>query len=226
MEPVMTNDKWFDTTDDAVLCRGGENGSMTVTQIMPLVKFVKDYETFLDVGCGSGTTIDALLALKKAICYKGVDFIGHRIEWLKEKYLPYTFGMGLKPDTTFEVEDARYLREKDKSWDTVWSRHVIDHVDSFEKTMDEHCRVAKKRVICILWYALTDADEHRITHVTYDGIVYKDEYLNQYSKSKIKTYLDDKCSNGWKVSEYLKEVSWQGDRKGKGEDTIIVLERV
>jgi len=223
MEDIDSKDRWFDTTEDNVLCRMGENGPITVTQFMPLIKFTYDYESFLDVGCGSGTTIDALNAIKRIIKYKGVDIIPHRIEWLKKTYPPYKFSPS---SFEFEIQHASQLKEEDKSWDTVWSRHVIDHVESFEKAMDEHCRVAKKRVICVLWYALTDAEEHRISHVTYDGVVYKDEYLNQYSKSKIKKYLDDKCSMGWKVSEYLKEVSWQGDRKGKGEDTIIVLERI
>jgi ubiquinone/menaquinone biosynthesis C-methylase UbiE len=216
MEDLDAKDRWFDTPEDDVLCRGGGNGPITVTQIMPLVKFTHDGESFLDVGCGSGTTIDALQAIKRQVQYKGLDIISHRVKWLQEHY----------PDRKFEIQHATELYEADKSWDTVWSRHVIDHVDSFEKGMDEHCRVAKKRVICVLWYALTDALEHRITHVTYDGIVYKDEYLNQYSKTKIKEYLDNKCKNGWKLSEYLTEVSWQGDRLGKGEDSIIVLERI
>jgi len=222
MENIEPKDRWFTTMEDAKCCRMGENGPITVTQLMPLVKFTKDYESFLDVGCGSGTTIDALNAIKRIIKYKGIDIILHRVDWLKEHYPPYKFYPSL---FEFEVQHACELKEKDKSWDTVWSRHLIDHVDSFEKAMDEHCRVAKKRVICILWYALTDAEEHKISHVTYDGVVYKDEYLNQYSKKKIQEYFDSK-SKEWKVSEYLKEVSWRGDRAGKGQDTIIVLERI
>ena len=168
--------RWFDTTEDDVLCRMGGNGPITVTQLMPLVKWTYDGESFLDVGCGSGTTIDALKAIKREVKYKGLDIIPHRVEWLKKTY----------PDREFEVQHACQLKEVDKSWDTVWSRHVVDHVDSFEKALDEHCRVARKRVINVLWYKLTDALEHRISPVKYDGIVYKDEYLNQYSKTLIK----------------------------------------
>lgn len=194
----------------------GENGPITTSQIMPLVKWTHDGESFLDVGCGSATTLDALRAIKRDVKYKGLDFIDSRVEWLKETY----------PGVEFENQDARQLKEADQSWDTVWSRHVVDHLDGFEGPMDEHCRVAKKRVICVLWYAMTEADEHSIKHITYDGLVYKDEYLNQYSRKKVEAYLEAKKQSGWKVSEYLREVSWQGDKAGKGGDTIIVLERL
>jgi ubiquinone/menaquinone biosynthesis C-methylase UbiE len=199
----------------------GGNGPITVTQLMPLIKFTKDYESFLDVGCGSGTTLDAINAIKRIVKYKGIDIIPHRVEWLKNKYPYYQFN----PTTVeFAVQHAGKLEEEDKSWDTVWSRHVIDHLQDFEKSMDEHCRVAKKRVICVLWYKMTDDDEHKISHVTYDGVVYEDEYLNQYSKKKVQAYFDNK--KDWKVIEYLQDVSWQGDRGGKGQDTIIVMERI
>lgn len=194
----------------------GGNGPINVSQIMPLVKWTHDGESFLDVGCGGGTTLDAIREIKRNLKYKGTDFIDSRIAWLKEHY----------PGVEFENEDARHLKELDKSWDVVWSRHVIDHLDGFEGPMDEQCRVAFKRVICVLWYALTDAEEHRINHIKYGDTVYPDEYLNQYSRKRVKEYLDKKCTERWKLSEYLEDVSWQGDRMGKGQDTIIVLERI
>lgn len=221
MASIKSEDRWFATPDKHNWCRLGGNGPITVTQLMPLIKFTYDDETFLDVGCGSGTTLDAIEAIKREVIYKGVDFIDSTVEWLRENYPSYR---------TFEVQDARDLKEKDKSWDTVWSRHVIDHLDSFERAMDEHCRVAKKRVICVLWYSLLEGDEDEIKNII-DGSednrkTYEDEYLNRYSRKKVKVYLEDKCKKGWKLSEFLEDVTWQGDREGKGRDIIIVLERI
>lgn len=230
MEPLTDKDRWFSTPNNDTWCRLGGNGPINVSQIMPLVKYVNDFDTFLDVGCGSGTTIDALKAIKRKIKYKGVDFIESRVAWLKEHFLPYTFQYGAMPDTLFEVQDARHLQEKDQSWDIVWSRHVIDHLDTFEQPMDEQCRVAKKYAICVLWYGFNDTDEDIIKPIV-DGpegnrITYKDEYLNSYSRKKVKKYLENKCKDGWELVEYLEGVTWQGDKDGKGRDTIIVLKRL
>jgi len=216
MEDIKSEDRWFATPAVETLCRLGGNGAINVTQLMPLVKFTYDGESFLDVGCGSGTTIDALNAVKRNVKYKGVDFIETTIGWLKERYSPYGF----------EVQDARHLKEKDKSWDVVWSRHVVDHLDDFEQPLEEHCRVAKKRVICILWYGMNDTDEHIIHHIVEGKKTYEDEYLNEFSRKKVKAYLDKKCKEGWNLLEYLEGVTWQGDKDGKGRDTIIVLERI
>ena len=211
----MDKDRWFATCDDFSLCRMGGNGPINVSQLMPIVQYVKDGDSFLDVGCGSGTTLDALNAVNKKVLYKGTDIIEHRIEWLKNTY-----------DREFEVQDARHLQEDDKSWDIVWSRHVVDHLSSFEEAMDEHCRVAKKMVICILWMELMDIEEHHIKPIVDQGVEYKDEWTNQYSRDLVKGYLADKCESGWKLREFLEKVTWDGSVDGKGRDTIIVLERI
>jgi ubiquinone/menaquinone biosynthesis C-methylase UbiE len=216
MEDVKQEDRWFSTPVIDTWCRMGGNGTINVSQLMPLIKFTRDGESFLDVGCGSGTTIDAIDAIKRDVVYKGVDFIERNVNWLKEKY----------PHREFAVEDARHLTEPDQSWDVVWSRHVVDHLDDFEQPLEEHCRVAKKRVICVLWYALHDGDEHIIKPIFDNGRTYADEYLNQFSRKKVKAFLDKKSKEGWQLLEFLEEVSWQGDKKGKGGDIIIVLGRV
>lgn len=218
MEHINSNDRWFATCDDHSLCRVGDNGPITVTQLMPIVKYVNDGDSFLDVGCGSATTFDALKALKKEVKYKGIDFIDHRIEWCNK-----TFG------NYFEVGDARKLNEADKSFDIVWSRHVVDHLGDFEQPIDEHCRVAKKMVICVLWMALTDKETHDIKPIV-DGPqdarkTYEDEWTNQYSRSRVKAHLEKKCQEGWQLVEFLEDVTWNGSIHGKGRDTIIVLQR-
>lgn len=220
MEPIKSEDRWFNTPVKETWCRLGGNGPINVSQLMPLVKFTRDGESFLDVGCGSGTTIDALDAMKRDVKYKGVDFIDSTVSWLKEHY----------PVREFDVQDARHLKEADRSWDIVWSRHVVDHLESFEEALEEQCRVANKRVICVLWYSFTDGDEHIIKNII-DGPAdnrktYEDEYLNQFSRKKVKAYLEEKCKNGWQLLEFREHVSWEGDKQGKGDDSIIVLERI
>jgi SAM-dependent methyltransferase len=218
MADIKSEDRWFATSVKDTWCRMGGNGPINVSQLMPLIKFTRDGESFLDVGCGSGTTIDAIDAIKRDVKYKGVDFIDSMVTWLREHY----------PTREFDVQDARHLKEADRSWDVVWSRHVADHMKSFEGAIDEQCRVANKRVICVLWYGMNDTDEHIIKNIV-DGPegnrkTYEDEYLNEFSRKKVKEYLNNK--EGFELIEFRENVTWQGDKDGKGRDTIIVLERI
>lgn len=208
-------DRWFSTCDDFSLCRVGGNGPINVSQLMPIIKYVNDGDSFLDIGCGSATTFDALKALKKEVTYKGTDIIEHRIKWCNETFGPY-----------FEVQDARNPAESDRSWDIVWSRHVIDHLGEFEAPMDEHCRVAKKMVICILWMQLSDLDDHLIKPIIDQGVTYPDEWTNQYSRKRVKDWLDKKSKEGWQIDEFVEQVTWDGSIGGKGRDTVIVLHRI
>ena len=79
------------------------------------------------------------------------------------------------------------LKEADNSWDVVWSRHVVDHMKSFETALTEHIRVAKKKVICVLWYSFSGSGKHEINKVHYD----KDytEYLNTYGEQPVRDFL-------------------------------------
>jgi ubiquinone/menaquinone biosynthesis C-methylase UbiE len=169
----------------------------------------------LDIGCGSGTTIDALTAINKPVIYKGVDFIKKHIDWLKENYVGYQF----------EVQDARHLKEEDKSWDVVWSRHVVDHLNDFEGPMEEQCRVAKKKVLCVLFNQFSEGPVHEIKPIIVGGITYKDEWQNQYSRKLVMKYLKKKEKAGWELIEFREDCSWDMSRNDKGHDTVIVLRR-
>lgn len=216
---MADSDRWFGIHSQPELCRVGGNGPDNTTQIIPIVRYTKDGESFLDVGCGSGATLDTLIAVKRDVFYKGIDVIETQIEYLKKSY----------PNFNFEVQDGHKPKEKDRSWDTVWSRHVVDHLGDFEGPMDEYCRIANKRVICVLWYSLTDDPNHVIKNIE-DGpldarVTYKDEYLNQYSRERVKKWLENKKNNGWDILEFQEDCVWDMSRNGKGWDVVIILER-
>ncbi len=208
---------WFNTVFPGTLCRGGGNGPNHPSQLYAVRKYVKEGMSFLDVGCGNATTAEALKDAQIKVKYKGVDMIPKHIEWCKQAF----------PEFEFAIEDGEELSEKDQSWDVVYSRHVIDHMPSFERALDEHCRVAGKLVIAILWYSFCDQDEHIIKNIV-DGpldarVTYSAEYLNQYSRPKVKEYLENK--KGWRLLELTE--GFQNNVGGAAQkDTIIVLERI
>ena len=201
------NDLWFSTVNPGMLCRAGGNGPFNPSQLVSL-GFVYPGESMLDVGCGSATTAQLKdMILGKSVKYKGVDFIDKNIAWCKENF----------PKNEFEVQNAMELNEADESWDVVYSRHVVDHLSGFGEAMNEQVRVAKKRVICILFIPLLDGGDSVIQNIKMDGKVYKQEYYNRYGRDEVITYLEE-LGYPYRIIEKVGLPSRQTD-------TIIVIEK-
>ena len=205
---------WFDTVDAHTLCRMGANGPKHPSQLYAVRGYVRQGENFLDYGSGSATTLEAIRKelpdLK--LNYLGVDIVPKFTEWCQKHF----------PDSKFEVNPSLHkIDQPDRSWDVVYSRHVVDHMESFEGAMEEHLRVAKRLVIVVLWVPFNNGDEHQIKHIIDQGKVYKDEYTNCYSKKKVMEYLDNKKTEGWNLLMFAEDVG----AEVRGHDTVIVLER-
>lgn len=212
MDDIKQEDLWFNTPDSNTLCRGGNNGPQHASQLYAIRKYVKPGESFLDYGAGSGTTYEAMEKAGIKVDYKGLDVIKKNADWCNEHFETDVFNF----NPTIHQIDA-----DDKSFDVVYSRHVVDHMDSFERAMDEHKRVAKRLVIVVGWVPFSNQDEHEIKNIDYrpsGGILYPNEYTNSYSKKKVEEYLTDP---EWEVLECSEEV---GVESG-GHDWVIVLKR-
>lgn len=228
MSDIKPETLWFATVDAPTLCRGGANGPNHVSQLYAVKKYVKSGMSFLDYGSGSATTYEALkndgwkiyswlteptIRGEKDIIYRGLDVIPKFTDYCKQIYPESDFRYNLR---------LHEIDENDKSWDVVYSRHVVDHMKSFEGALDEHCRVAKKLVIIILWVQPGDMPEHAIKNIIDQGKVYKDEYTNQYSKPLIMKALKEKEKEGWKLEEYTEEVGKEVNKH----DVVIVLSHI
>ena len=219
MTQIDPNGLWFNTPDTHTLCRAGGNGPEHPTQLYAIKKYVTDPTwSILDYGSGSGTTLEAMTKadIKNIFRYRGLDIIPKNVEWCKNQFKGFDFKVNTK---------IHEIDEPDQSWDVVYSRHVVDHMKSFEGAMDEHKRVAKKLVIVILWTGLLDSDEHEIKNIVDQrGLptekTYHDEYTNNYSRKKVMEYLNG--DPAWKLLELTENVG----SEVKGCDTVIVLERI
>ena len=212
---------WFNTPDVPTLCRGGGNGPNHPSQLYAIKKYVKN-DTFLDYGAGSGTTFEALRDDKEidwfgkpGFFYLGLDVIPKNTEWCKGKFGNMFFDYN---------PSIHKIDQPDKSWDVVYSRHVVDHMNSFEEAMDEHCRVAKKLVIVVGWVPFIESEEHEIKNIidhrgTPEEKLYSNEYTNSYSIKKVLKYLD--TNSEWKLLELAEGIG----KEVKGHDWIIVLKR-
>lgn len=212
MDDIVKEELWFNTPDSPTLCRGGGNGPNHPSQLYAIKKYVKPHDHFLDYGSGSGTTLEAILADSSInVLYKGLDIIPKNVEYCKERW----------PEYDFEVnEHLHKIDQPYASWDVVYSRHVVDHMASFEDALKEHCRVARRLVIIVLWVPLSTSDEHQIKNIVDQGKVYANEYTNSFSKEKVMEAVNNQP--GWKLVELTEGVG----SEVKGHDTVIVLEHL
>jgi ubiquinone/menaquinone biosynthesis C-methylase UbiE len=210
------NKLWFNTPDTNTLCRAGGNGPEHPTHLYLLNKYAKPGMSLLDIGCGSAATYEAIEKAKLNIWYVGVDMIPKNVAWCKETF----------PKAMFYEGDAEKLPFADRYFDIAYSRHVIDHMPSFEKAMDEHCRVADKLVLVTLWVPFSNQEEHEIKPIvdhrgTPEERTYTQEFTNQYSRTKVMDYFDS-IKKDWKLLELTENVG----AEVRGHDIAIALERI
>ena len=104
-----------------------------------LTDLVRGYSSVLDCACG--TCLDYFEYKKKLIPvkYKGIDSCKGLVDEAK------TFGIDC------DLGDIEHLPYKDKSFDIVTARHILEHLDYYEKALGEMCRVAKYEVAVIFF---------------------------------------------------------------------------
>ncbi|WP_423824385.1 class I SAM-dependent methyltransferase [Salinibacter ruber] len=105
-------------------------------------------ESILDVGCGTGLALSVMR-----------DFFPHKtcrgIEPSSDGR-PYWNERGINVD----VGTAANLPYQKNEFDTVYSSHVIEHVEQDNKAIQEICRVAGKRSIIVVPDGYVDVDSH------------------------------------------------------------------
>lgn len=148
---------------------------------------VKDGESLLDIGYGPGCDYENFKVHNRQITYRGYDFAPGFMAACKELF----------PEGDFRVGDAMSIPEPDASWDTVLLRHVLENTPEFETPICEALRVARKRVIIIMWRPLLPGPD--------DNIRYLDIGSNDYSRPKFMHFLQN-------TKLPLEQHEWGGQR--------------
>lgn len=145
-----------------------------------LTDLVRGYSSVLDCACG--TCLDYFEYKKKLIPvkYKGIDSCKGLVDEAKSFGIDCDLG---------SIEDLPY---KDKSFDIVTARHILEHLDYYEKALSEMCRVAKYEV-AVIFFLPPQGQE----------VLEKDPALkyavniNKYSKGKLEEFASQFGDIGW-----------------------------
>lgn len=103
-----------------------------IQELLPLIEGKK----ILDIGCGSGEFVDILS--KKKFISTGIDITPEFIKHAQKKF-----------QGNFLIADASKLPFKNKEFDTVFIRNVLEHIKNDKQALKEAVRVGKKIIIIV-----------------------------------------------------------------------------
>jgi ubiquinone/menaquinone biosynthesis C-methylase UbiE len=133
----------------------------------------KKINNVLEIGPGIFIDYSLFFSKKDNITYKSIDITKKIVDKGKE--------LGIDCEQS-SIEDIIYPNE---SFDLVYCRHVMEHLDYYREALDEMIRVSNKYV-CVIFWILSDNDDL----IDYSSSL--NLYHNKYSKVKIENLLTEK----------------------------------
>lgn len=176
---------------------GNENAVSRILARLHLCQ--KDYKSVLDVGCGFCVDYEPLKKSCPHLDYQGLD--------ISSVFVKNAFERGIAAHLG-RVQEIPFA---DSSFEVVYARHILEHLDSYQMAIKEMVRVAGKEVIIIFFSKPFDAAGDRLSFVDVGGYTV---YQNRYSKSKLELFL--------KTIEKIKSFSWQ-EVKNKDESILHII---
>jgi len=113
-------------------------------------------ENVLEIGCGTGRALKVLKA--SGIEAQGVEVSDHAVSVCRNAGLEASFG------------DAADLPYKEGAFDVTFSMDVLEHVQDFQKALNEAVRVAARKSIHLIPLGIRRDATHRHTFKTLDDL--------------------------------------------------------
>lgn len=144
---------------DSSSSRGSKWGERALNSVNRYLKYFKG--RILEVGCNDGYVMEYLV--EKGFQVTGIDIAKEKLKIANEHNLKAVFAF---------QENIPY---PDKSFDTLFSSHTLEHSYDREKAANEYQRVAKRAIIIV---PIEEGHKPTKTHVSL--FENKDEFINLF----------------------------------------------
>lgn len=193
---VELSKKWFDNQapvyDEKDVILYSKYGKISCQNIYDYLKD-KEYQNFLDIGCGTGYLID-ILSKKNKATYTGLDLSPKMIdECNKKKIKNATFIEGKSDELPFE----------DNTFDIVTCSQSFHHYPETDKPLQEVLRVLKPDGLYII--SDTGVGPFKMFGVKFDNFIYKHfSNTGDCNVSYMEKMVKDMEKNGFKIVDSKK----------------------
>jgi len=184
-------EKWWENTcrdkkimEEVVGWWGNENA---ISRILARLHIVHaGYQSILDVGCGMCVDYVPFKRNIPNLIYQGIDIAPVFIERAHELDIP--------------AQDGRVQKMPfaNSSFDVVYARHLLEHLDTYKDAIKEMVRVAAKEVLIVFFSVPADNVIDKISMMNVNGHAL---FQNRYSKAKLEAFL--------KTLDKVKSFTWQ-----------------
>jgi len=174
---------------------GDENAGSRVA----MRKYIKskEYKSILDIPCGLCTELLALKKENSDIHYIGIDLTPRLVERNK------SFGFNV------EQGSIENIPLPDGAVEFCYARHILEHLDYYEKAISELIRVASKEAYIVFFLKPLVGSESTTVKENMHGMVGSLLYENVYDKEKIDRFVQSQAkvlSFEWEELENTRDV--------------------
>lgn len=176
---------------------GNENAVSRVLVRLHIMN--KGYKSILDIPCGLAVDYDAFKRSCPEMHYVGIDMLPMFVDRLTQRGVQAMVG---------KIQD---IPCPDSSFEVVYARHILEHLDTYKDAFKEMVRVAQREVIVVFFIKPNGTGIDRVIPIEVDGLPVNH---NRYSKAKIEAFL--------KTIDKIKSFSWQ-EVKNKDEAILHII---
>lgn len=176
---VLREAYWNSMTDEQLAAFLSVNGLGKEHPSRQFVSsLIRQEESVLDVGCGTGVNYETLEIAGKAAGYVGVDSSPNAIRVARQMHPGRDFRVGSAVNPTAALGEQRF--------DVVLVRHVLEHLPDFEMAMGQAIAISK-RIAIFVFYLPPRTLPLRVRVVSPQ--IDMPFYVNIYSRDAINRYL-------------------------------------
>jgi ubiquinone/menaquinone biosynthesis C-methylase UbiE len=175
-KPLKEHEQWWTLNEDKFETFDGWLGDFDACSRVQARKHINllGYRNVLDVPCGTCTEYFGYQKDNMAVAYTGLDITHYLVERAQQMGVTAVEG---------SIEKIPF---QDSSFELVYARHILEHLDYYELAVSECIRVAEKEALVVFFIPPVENEADTISYAIIDDAGL---YHNIYNKEKLVGFI-------------------------------------